>query len=457
MANSDCFARVPQVRLFECFTLFTHMGVLKITAGSMLFTMSTWLPLVALLSLGWAIAMNVLAPYYQIEFSPGGLHLPFDGGYTLDLSAGGPFFAPFWAIYGFVEPGALAGARGSAFLSPLFLWLFVGLSLILFVNLLIAMFNETYTSKMQQKDQEWKMSRVRLVRMYMVNPPMPAPFNLAYLVCIELLAAPLLRLVRRGQQRRAKQSAKVEPLDGEAAPSLADKDRFEASLGEMTRARIALDLPPPTVLIGRRHGKKLSVLEAEAVETGARARLLLKDKANGRERDHKAALSQLQRQVVQIEIGIGAHNEVLRASLAQMTHRLKDVEALCAVSAGDRYDARAIKTFHSHAAEEDAMSREGLRLALHDLGLEDITDEHVDSMLAKYDFDGDVRLSLPEFALLVRDVRGYAAPHARSRRPLHSLPARRRSKAMERRPSFRSSEALSQPCPSPQLGPCASH
>ena len=32
-------------------------------------------------------------------------------GFTLDLSSGGPFFSPFWAIYGYVEPGSLAAGR----------------------------------------------------------------------------------------------------------------------------------------------------------------------------------------------------------------------------------------------------------------------------------------------------------------------------------------------------------
>ena len=78
----------------------------------LLISMSSWLPLVFILSIGFAVAMNVLAPHYRVEHSPGALRLPVDG-YTMDLSAGGPFFAPFWAIYGFVEPGALGNPAPS--------------------------------------------------------------------------------------------------------------------------------------------------------------------------------------------------------------------------------------------------------------------------------------------------------------------------------------------------------
>ena len=81
--------------------------------------------------------------------------VPIDG-FAGDFSAGGPFFSPFWAIYGYVEPGALAQGRGTALFAPAFMWLYLLLSLVLFVNLLIAIFNDTYASVQAEKSQIWK-------------------------------------------------------------------------------------------------------------------------------------------------------------------------------------------------------------------------------------------------------------------------------------------------------------
>ena len=44
-----------------------------------------------------------MAPEFQYDGSPGQIR-PALSYASLDLSAGGPFFAPFWAIFGFFEP-----------------------------------------------------------------------------------------------------------------------------------------------------------------------------------------------------------------------------------------------------------------------------------------------------------------------------------------------------------------
>ena len=165
------------LRTFECFSLLDETGVLMITSVEMFSKMLAWLPLVFFLSLGSAVAMNVLAPNYALEHSPGALHLPLDD-FIGDFSAGGPFFSPFWAIYGYVEPGALAQGRGTAFITPLFMWGYLLVSLVLFVNLLIAVFNDAYNAVQEEKSRVWKMRRLLLIKSHIESLPLPAPLNI---------------------------------------------------------------------------------------------------------------------------------------------------------------------------------------------------------------------------------------------------------------------------------------
>ena len=46
-------------------------------------------------------------------------------------------------MFGFYEPHFVGASPGSAFISPLLFWLHLLIALVLYTNLLIAMFNET--------------------------------------------------------------------------------------------------------------------------------------------------------------------------------------------------------------------------------------------------------------------------------------------------------------------------
>ena len=102
----------------------------------------------------------------------------------------------YWGLLGFFEPGELSAAPGSAFLAPFMLWTYLVrarvrvrvrvnpnpnrnrnrnpnpnpspnpnqlIALVLFVNLLIAMFAQSYAVVMTQADENWKMKRVMQV------------------------------------------------------------------------------------------------------------------------------------------------------------------------------------------------------------------------------------------------------------------------------------------------------
>ena len=66
----------------------------------------------------------------------------------------------YWGLLGFFEPGELAVAPGTAFIAPLCYWVYLLFSLVLFVNLLIAMFSNSYDKVTAQAEENWKLRRV---------------------------------------------------------------------------------------------------------------------------------------------------------------------------------------------------------------------------------------------------------------------------------------------------------
>ena len=122
-----------------------------------------WLVPMLLISLGFSVSFSILTPNFnqrsefQLAPSAGPLRPWSYGAITLDLSAGGPFFLPFWALYGFFEPGEVAAAPGSSSISPFVLWVYLMVALVLFINLLISMFNQTYGEVFKEAREEWKM------------------------------------------------------------------------------------------------------------------------------------------------------------------------------------------------------------------------------------------------------------------------------------------------------------
>ena len=105
--------------------------------------MSNWLPLMLSVTLGAALGFNILAPNYHLDPAPGPFHpIAF---LTLDLSVGGPFMATFWALFRFFDPPSLALSQESTMLAPVFMWVYLLIAVVLFINLLIAMFSDSYS------------------------------------------------------------------------------------------------------------------------------------------------------------------------------------------------------------------------------------------------------------------------------------------------------------------------
>ena len=165
------------IRLMEAMTLTLQTGVLLVCISRMCANLYNWAKLAMLLSSGFGFVMLLLAPEYRLDGSTGAWR-PFHGFPNLDISSSGPFWMTYWGLLGFFEPGELSAASGSAFLAPLALWSYLLIALVLFVNLLIAMFSQSYAEVMRQADTVWKQQRLAAVLSYTRAQAMPPPFNL---------------------------------------------------------------------------------------------------------------------------------------------------------------------------------------------------------------------------------------------------------------------------------------
>ena len=165
-------APLLMLRFTEFLTMRANIGVLMVCTMRMLWMdLVPWLTFVMVaVMVGSSLSISFLAPAYQLEAGNGPMK-PFGGlswGPTeLDISPGGPFWASFWGLFGFYEPGEISTSTGASFFAPLVLWFYMMLVAVVFINLLIAMFNQTYNDTYDNVDEEWKMRRVDKVYSFM--------------------------------------------------------------------------------------------------------------------------------------------------------------------------------------------------------------------------------------------------------------------------------------------------
>ena len=167
-------------RMLEWFTNDSEKGVLIEIISRMVDNLWHWIQIMVIFTLFIAIAMSILMENFKLTDAEEGIYL--FGSLNLDLSAGGPFMAPFWGIFGFYEPADIARAPGSAFITPLIFWSYLLFALLLMTNLLIAMFNDTYVSVKAKSTEHFLMNRVLKLKGYLVQYVVPIPFNMPYML-----------------------------------------------------------------------------------------------------------------------------------------------------------------------------------------------------------------------------------------------------------------------------------
>ena len=114
--------------------------MLLIIVRSIIKDLFAWLKVVVCVMVGFAFVFHLLTPNYRNadtleDQSPPFMPFP---GLSIALSSSGPFFLTFWALMGHAEPADATGAPGASMFTTPFLWFYEMITLVMFVNLLIA-------------------------------------------------------------------------------------------------------------------------------------------------------------------------------------------------------------------------------------------------------------------------------------------------------------------------------
>lgn len=199
-----------------------------------------------ILCLGFGIGFSVLAPNFQLDHSDGPIHPGFGSDLALDLSAGSALWQSLWAIHGFFDVVELASSPSSALLSPLFLFVYLTVIILPVVNILIAIFTDSY-NQAKLGDSGFSLRSIRNVLTFLhMTYAAPAPINLAVLP-VDLLWK-VLRRIGRLCRCRSKRDSKVMPggvdygfgsqlLEGRSLRLMDEKQRLHAMHTTMQMAR----------------------------------------------------------------------------------------------------------------------------------------------------------------------------------------------------------------------------
>ena len=162
-------------------------GVLMLCAQAMCAEMvTTWLPPMLLVTCSFGLGLNILAPDYleSRETNTWSMfHWSVSREFTLNLAVDGTFFAPFWGIFDmWYSPDALVNMHHGSLITPIFTWFYLLVSLVLFVNILIAMFNAKYAEVMTKADANHRMSSCTHLGAYIATYAVPPPFTIIALL-----------------------------------------------------------------------------------------------------------------------------------------------------------------------------------------------------------------------------------------------------------------------------------
>lgn len=140
-----------------------------------------WIILV--LMFGFGVALGLLVPFFRAEGTDGPIFLFRDNNNWLDVSAGSSLWQTMYAVFGEFDLAGITSSPGAAFITPLFFYFYLFFITLPIINLLIAMFNESYEQTTEESaSEQWHLrdgqACLRFMRMYSATP---APFNSIWL------------------------------------------------------------------------------------------------------------------------------------------------------------------------------------------------------------------------------------------------------------------------------------
>ncbi len=148
------------------------VGVLTLVVNFMLVDVGVFATLLFLITIGFGFAFAVLQPQLASENR---------FGFVLGAH---PFWLAWWGLFGEFDLDTIYEQAGeqqpTAILAPVFLWVYEFFSVVLLMNLLVALMSDTYARVTAEGELRWKYARAQLIREYLTQSPLPAPFNILY-------------------------------------------------------------------------------------------------------------------------------------------------------------------------------------------------------------------------------------------------------------------------------------
>nr|XP_020476104.1 short transient receptor potential channel 4 isoform X1 [Monopterus albus]XP_020476105.1 short transient receptor potential channel 4 isoform X1 [Monopterus albus]XP_020476106.1 short transient receptor potential channel 4 isoform X1 [Monopterus albus]XP_020476107.1 short transient receptor potential channel 4 isoform X1 [Monopterus albus]XP_020476108.1 short transient receptor potential channel 4 isoform X1 [Monopterus albus] len=185
------------LRLISLFTANSHLGPLQISLGRMLLDILKFLFIYCLVLLAFANGLNQLYFYYETKASDEkgnctGIRCAEQNNAFSTLFE--TLQSLFWSIFGLINlyvTNVDANHHFTEFVGATMFGTYNVISLVVLLNMLIAMMNNTYQHIADHADIEWKFARTKLWMSYFEEgATLPAPFNIIpspkslwYLMC----------------------------------------------------------------------------------------------------------------------------------------------------------------------------------------------------------------------------------------------------------------------------------
>ncbi|KAG8199145.1 hypothetical protein JTE90_015980 [Oedothorax gibbosus] len=163
---------------FLNFLTFHHLfGPWAIIIRDLMKDLMRFLAILAIFLTGFSLHICAV---YQPVFNPGNRTVTVDA--EVFQSPIGTFEMLFYALFGLVEPDYMPPMHLSPSFAKVIMKVVFGVymmvTVIVLINLLIAMMSNTYQRIQSQSDKEWKYGRAKLIRNMNMTLPTPPPLNI---------------------------------------------------------------------------------------------------------------------------------------------------------------------------------------------------------------------------------------------------------------------------------------
>lgn len=164
------------LRLLQTMRIHKGVGILSIIFGCMLEDVAPFVALFAVICPAFGLALGALSP---------GTYYPYTGTgepewFNQVRYFRTPFWSPWWGLLGDfrVDYISIHGVPVIEWLVPLLTYIYLFLTLVVLINLLIAVMSQTYVTILEVNTQEWVYEKALLVIEYKDQKMFPPPFNI---------------------------------------------------------------------------------------------------------------------------------------------------------------------------------------------------------------------------------------------------------------------------------------